>query len=249
MRQTIRFLKWFVVLAILLPIAAGAALSYSKGWASSWRSANWSSSGLLPLAVQVPEARVMILAARTGRWKGIFAEHMSIVLKPAGADHWTRYDVVGWGDPVRRDNYAADAFWYGNRPRIIHEVSGAEAASLIPRIEKTIAAYPYQRRGDYVVWPGPNSNSFVAWVVRHTDGFNAELSSVAVGKDWLGPGLAIDRAPSATGWTASAAGFIGVTLAREEGFELSLLGSTIGIDFDDAAIKLPAIGKLSPLGS
>lgn len=249
MRRTVRFLKWFVLLTILLPIAAGGALSYSQGWATSWRSANWSSSGLLPEAASIPEARVMILAARTGRWKGIFAEHMSIILKPAGAAHWTRYDVVGWGSPVRRDNYPADAFWYGNRPRIIHKLSGSDAAALIPRIEATIARYPYQQRGDYVVWPGPNSNSFVAWVVRHTDGFNPELSPVAVGKDWLGPGLVLDRAPSGSGWTASAWGFIGITLAREEGFELSLLGSTIGIDFNDAAIKLPALGKLGLAGS
>ncbi len=81
-------------------------------------------------------------------------------------------------------------------------------------------------------------------MVRHTDGFNAELSAVAVGKDYLGPRLALEPAPSKTGWSASAFGVIGVTLAREEGFELSLLGSTIGIDFNDAAIKLPALGKL-----
>ncbi len=190
----------------------------------------------------------MILAARTGRWKGIFAEHMSIILKPAGAAKWTRYDVVGWGNPVRRDDYPADAFWYGNRPRILYSLDGPQAQALVPHIEASIAHYPYQNRGDYVVWPGPNSNSFVAWVVRHTEGFNAELSSVAVGKDYLGPGLAFEPAPSKTGWSASAFGIIGVTLAREEGFELSLLGSTIGIDFNDAAIKLPALGKLSVLG-
>jgi hypothetical protein len=247
MRRTVGFLKWFVLLAIMLPIAAGAALSYSKGWAANWKSANWSSSGLLPQATGVPEARVVILAARTGRWKGIFAEHMSIILKPAGAAQWTRYDVVGWGNPVRRDNYPADAFWYGNPPRILHEISGTEAARLIPRIEQSIAAYPYQQRGDYVVWPGPNSNTFVAWVVRNTEGFNAELSSVAVGKDWLGPGLALERAPSGSGWTMSAWGYIGVTVARDEGVELSLLGSSIGVDFNDAAIKLPALGKLSLL--
>lgn len=249
MKRTVRFCKWFVVLAILLPIAAGAALSYSNGWAASWKSANWSSSGLLPEATSVRDARVMIIAARTGRWKGIFAEHMSIILKPAGAPQWTRYDVVGWGNPVRRDNYPADAFWYGNKPRILKDISGLEAAALIPRIEQSIAAYPYQRRGDYVVWPGPNSNSFVAWVVRHTEGFNAELSSVAVGKDWLGPGLALDRAPSGSGWSASAWGLIGMTVAWQEGLELSLLGSTIGIDFNDAAIKLPALGSVSLTGA
>jgi hypothetical protein len=42
----------------------------------------------------------------------------------------------------------------------------------------------------------------------------------------------------------SIAGVLGATLAWEEGVELHLLGSTIGIDVNDVAIKLPAFGKL-----
>jgi hypothetical protein len=34
-------------------------------------------------------------------------------------------------------------------------------------------------------------------------------------------------------------------LALEEGIELHLTGSTIGIDPNDLAVKLPALGKLS----
>ncbi len=243
-----RILHWFsvfLVLAVVLPLAAGTALSLSRGWADNWRTADWGSSHLLPEAESVLEAKVMILAARTGRWKSIFAEHMSIVLKPQGASRWTRYDVVGWGTPIRRDAWVADAFWYGNRPYVVTEVSGAEAARLIPRIEASIASYPYSSRGDYTVWPGPNSNSFVAWVVRNTEGFAAELPPVAIGKDWLGEGLGFARAPSGTGFTVSAWGFLGLTLALEEGLEISLLGTAIGIDPNDLAVKLPSLGKLS----
>jgi hypothetical protein len=220
------------------------ALGYAKGWPTSWRAANWGSSGLLPAANTVQSARVMLLSTRTGRWKGIFAEHMSIALKPEGADQWTRYDVVGWGNPVRRDAYVADAYWYGNAPRVIFKLEGDSAAALIPRIEASIRQYPNGRRGSYTVWPGPNSNTFVSWVVRHTEGFQAELPPVAVGKDWLG-WIGGAPAPSKTGFTASIAGLIGGTLALEEGAELHLLGSTIGLDPNDLAIKLPALGKLS----
>ncbi len=163
MRRTVRFLKWFVLLVILLPIAAGAALSYSRGWAGNWRTANWSSSGLLPEAASVTEARVMILAARTGRWKGIFAEHMSIVLKPAGAANWTRYDVVGWGNPVRRDNYPADAFWYGNRPRIIHSLAGAEAQIADPAHRDALSrAIP--TRAVATMWFGRGLTPTASWL-------------------------------------------------------------------------------------
>jgi hypothetical protein len=237
----------FILLAIILPVMAGTALSLSRGWAESWRTAEWGSSRLLPEAADVPEPRVMILAARTGRWKSIFAEHMSIVLKAQGANEWTRYDVVGWGTPVRRNGWAADAFWYGNRPYIVAEISGAEAKALIPRVEAAIDAYPYAARGDYTVWPGPNSNSFVAWVVRNTDGFSAELPPVAVGKDYLGEGLRMARAASGSGVVFSAGGFLGLTLAWEEGLEINLLGTAIGIDPNDLAVKLPSLGKLSLL--
>ena len=40
-------------------------------------------------------------------------------------------------------------------------------------------------------------------------------------------------------------GYFGATLAMEEGFEIHIIGSTIGIDPNDLAIKLPALGKLS----
>lgn len=240
-----RALIWFLCLTVIMPVAIGAALGFTKGWPENWRKADWGSSGLLPGAGKTDAAQVMLLATRTGQWKSIFAEHMSIVLKPAGAAHYTRYDVVGWGTPVRRDAYVADAYWYGNTPRVVYKSEGEDAAALIPRIEASIARYPWQQRGSYVVWPGPNSNTFVGWVVRHTEGFATELPPVAVGKDWLGAGFAMGPAPSKTGYSFSIAGFLGGTLAVEEGLEIHLLGSTIGIDPNDLAIKLPALGKLA----
>jgi Protein of unknown function (DUF3750) len=239
-----KYLALFVALTILLPISIGAALGYARGWPENWKVASWASSGLLPEASTIEPATVMILSSRTGRWKSIFAEHMSIIVKPEGAEAWTRYDVVGWGNPVRKNNYVADALWYGNAPRVIYRLEGDQAAQIIPQIEASIGRYPFQKKGTYTVWPGPNSNTFVAWVVRHTAGFDAELPPVAVGKDWLGSGFSWDTAPSKSGWTFSAGGFVGGTLAWEEGLELHLLGSTIGIDVNDLAIKLPALGKL-----
>jgi hypothetical protein len=235
----------FLLLVVILPVSVGAALSVSRGWAESWRSADWGSSQLLPSAGTVREAKVLVIAARTGRWKSIFAEHMSIVLKPEGATDWTRYDVVGWGNPVRRNAYPADAFWYGNKPYVVAEISGPDAEALIPKIEDAITRYPHSSRGSYTVWPGPNSNSFVAWVVRNTDGFGVELPPVAIGKDFLGEGLGMARAPSGTGVTFSAWGIASLTLALDEGLELGILGSSVGVDPGDLAIKLPSLGKLS----
>jgi hypothetical protein len=248
LRRSFRIFGLLFLIALALPSLTGTVLGLARGWPDSWRTAEWSSSGLLPEAASVEEARVMILAARTGRWKSIFAEHTWIVLKPKRGDHWTRFDVVGWGDPVRRDVHAADALWYGNRPYVVLEISGDAAEALIPRIEHAIARYPYASRGDYHVWPGPNSNSFVAWVVRDVKGFDTELPVVAVGKDYLGPGIGFTRAASGTGWVLSLYGFFGVTVALSEGLEINILGTALGIDFDDLAIVLPALGKLGLRG-
>jgi len=245
MKRIARFFGWFFLLTIVLPLSLGTIVGFAKGWPPNWRQASWASSGLLPKAESVPQAEVIILASRTGKWKGIFAEHMSIVLKPENAAAWTRYDVVGWDNPVRKNGYVADAYWYGNAPRVIYKVEGVEAATLIPKIEQSIAHYPNAATGSYVIWPGPNSNTFVSWVVRHTDGFAAELSPVAVGKDYLGAGINWDRAPSSTGYTVSWQGYLGVTLALREGIELHFIGGTIGLSPYDLAIKLPSFGKLS----
>lgn len=244
MRTAWRVVKHLLLWLVALPIVMGSASAYYRGWPDSWRTADWTSSGLLGDAASTPEAQVLVLAARTGNWKSIFAEHMSLVLKPAGATEWTRYDVVGWGNPVRRDAYAADAQWYGNRPYVVARISGAEAEAMIPRIEQAIARYPYQQRGSYTVWPGPNSNSFVAWVVRNTDGFAAELPPVAIGKDYLGPGLQFAEAPSRTGYALQAWGLFGLTVALREGIEINLFGTAVGIDPGDMAVKLAALGKV-----
>jgi len=236
-----------LLVTVVVPIAAGAALALSRGWADSWRTADWSSSRLLPDPAATPEAKVLILAARTGQWKSIFAEHTAIVFKPQGATAWTRYEVVGWGDPVRLNGYAPDARWYGNLPYVAAEISGPEAEALIPQIMISILRYPCDKPGDYRVWPGPNSNSFVAWVARHTKGFTVELPPAAVGKDYMGSGLVVDRAPSGTGLAVSLSGVLGITIALREGLEFNLLGVVIGVDPEELAVKLPSLGKLSLL--
>jgi len=248
MRRAFRLIAMFALIVIALPTACGAVIAYARGWPSSWRTADWASAGILPKASAVRPAEVLIFAARTGRWKGIFAVHTWIVMKPEGARRWTRYEVVGWGNPVEHGGRVADGFWYSNRPYVVYRRSGPEAARLIPGIEAAIARYPWSAWGSYTVWPGPNSNTFVAWVVRHVPGFDAELPAVAIGKDWLGPGLDVARAASGTGFIVSLDGLIGLTLALDEGFEVNIAGTGIGLDPQSLAIKLPALGSLSLYG-
>ena len=129
-----------VMLAILIlflgPILARAALYAIGDEPRSWRDADWSSTGLLPKANSDAQARVIVFTGTAGAWKGVFAVHSWIVLKRTNATAWTRYDVVGWGEPVRTNNWPPDGRWFGNVPVAIADISGADAEKLIPRIRR-----------------------------------------------------------------------------------------------------------------
>jgi len=70
------------------------------------------------------------------------------------------------------------------------------------------------------------------------------LPVTAIGKDYPINGSLWDRTPSGTGYPLSMLGVLGVSLGRQEGFELNLLGLNFGIDFLNPALKLPFIGRL-----
>ena len=174
-----------VILALFLfPLGVHAALYASKERPASFRDADWSSVGMLPAAGADREARFLVFTGRTGRWKGIFAVHSWVVFKPENATTWSRYDVVGWGQPVRNNGWAPDGRWFGDVPRVLVDVRGPEAAALIPRVKAAIADYSYNNFGDYRIWPGPNSNTFTATVLRAVPQLEATLPANAVGKDF-----------------------------------------------------------------
>jgi len=229
----------------VLPIAARAALQAYQGGPTSWRDADWSSSGTLPDAKAEPEARVLIMSGRTGGWKGVFAVHSWIVFKPANAMSWRRYDVVGWGHPLRLNNWVPDGRWYGDQPRVLLDVRGAEAMAVIPRIEATIANYRFANDGDYRMWPGPNSNTFVATVLRAIPEIKLALPANAVGRDFR-PLPYAGLTDSGTGVEASLWGLLGVKLGWVEGVELNFLGLVAGLDLRNPGIKLPGFGRIGP---
>jgi hypothetical protein len=233
-----------IFLAIfLLPIAARAALFAFEDRPRSWRDADWSSIGSLPPAAAHPEARVLVLSGRTGGWKGVVAVHSWVVIKRENAPSWTRFDVVGWGNPVRINGWAPDGRWYGANPTVVADLKGAEAAALIPTIEQAVKDYQYANAGDYRIWPGPNSNTFVATVLRAVPQLGAMLPANAIGRDFR-PGPYLGPSDSGTGVEANLWGFAGVKLGWVEGLEVNFLGLVVGLDVRHPALKLPGFGRL-----
>lgn len=244
MRACAKLLLVLFVSFFLLPLAARAALFAFEERPRSWREADWTSIGMLPSAADHPSARVLVLSGRTGGLKGLVALHSWIVLKRANATAWVRYDVVGWGTPIRRDGWAPDGRWYGGIPWVVADIRGAAALALIPRIEDAIASYRYASAGDYRIWPGPNSNTFVATVLRAVPELGVVLPSNAVGKDYRGERLFVGRTGSRTGFEVNFWGVLGFTVGWVEGIELNVLGLVAGVDFRRPALKVPGFGRL-----
>lgn len=241
-RRLPRFILTAFLALIAMPLMA-SGVSVATAERRHWSTSRWDSAGLAPDPLTVKDAVVQVYAARVWGWRGAFAVHTWLVVKPAGAPGYTRYEVVGWGgSPVRVSQRTPDGYWAGNPPELLHDLRGPEAAAAIPLLVAAAEHYPY--RDGYVIWPGPNSNSFIAYLAREVPELGLELPPTAVGKDWIGSDRLIAPAPSGTGWQVSLFGLAGITAAMREGLELNLLGLTIGVDILRPALKLPGLGRL-----
>jgi hypothetical protein len=244
-------MKWlrrcvlFLCVLLVGPILAVSCENVNIG--QDWRTADRSSAGLAPQPTSTPEAVVQVYAARAFNWRGALAVHTWIATKPRHGDTFTVHQVMGWR---RYQNLPVvistpdipDRLWYGARPEILVDLRGEQAARAIPRIEAAVASYPYER--EYVLWPGPNSNTFTAHIGREVPELTLDLPTTAMGKDFLTNGSVVESAPSGTGGQLSLYGLLGVTVAREEGLELNVLALSFGVDVLRPAIKLPGIGRI-----
>lgn len=208
-----------------------------------WSEADRSSAGLAPAAEAEPEALVQVYAARTFGWRGNFAVHTWVSTKAAGADTWLVHEVMSFRQPyVRTGPGIPDRRWYGAEPRLLAELRGPEAEAAIPELLKAVETYPYP--DTYTAWPGPNSNTFVAWLIRETPQLQVVLPNIAIGKDYPATSL-INSTTSDSGYQVSLWGYAGAALSLQEGLELNLLGLNFGIDPLHLGVKLPGIGQLS----
>jgi hypothetical protein len=243
---------WFPCIFLFLFGYVLAALFFMRATradaASDWRTASRESVGLAPDPTTTHEAVVQVYAARALSWRGYFAVHPWIAVKRSGERTFTVYEVNGWrlgrmGSSVLASNRPPDGRWFGNRPALLADRRGAGVDELIDRIEAAVASYPW--RGAYHVWPGPNSNTFIAHVLRAAPQLRVNLPPTAIGKDYLGA-LPIAKLPSGTGVQLNVLGLAGVAVGLEEGIEVNLLGLTFGIDPLHFAVKLPIIGSIGP---
>jgi hypothetical protein len=135
-----------------------------------------------------------------------------------------------------------DNYWFGARPERLVDLRGEGVDALIRRVESAVADYPY--RGSYRTWPGPNSNTFIAYLGRAVPELRLKLPPTAIGKDYLANGMPAGISPSGTGAQLSLFGLAGVLVGWEEGVELNVLGLTFGLDVKSPGVKLPGVGRV-----
>lgn len=242
--RRLRIVGYSVVVGML----ALAFTTIGRVTAQDWRTASQEPVGLAPDPATTTEAIVQVYAARAVGWRGVFGVHTWFAVKSAAAKAYTVYEIIGWRlrwseSALAVRERAPDARWFGAEPELVAERRGAGVDEIIARIDKAARAYPWA--GVYTMWPGPNSNTFTAWVARAVPELEVDLPPTAIGKDYVGSRL-IGSAPSGKGIQLSLLGLAGLTASSVEGLEINVLGLTFGINPFDPALKLPLLGRLGP---
>ena len=243
-RPSVARLAWAGALVLI----AGAFVAFTFLRGGDWRTASREPVGLAPDPGATREAVIQVYGARTWGWKGFFGAHTWIAVKPAGAKSYTVYEVIGWrlrwGESVlvARER-APDERWFGAEPELLADRRGAGVDELIARVEKAVRAYPYA--GEYRLWPGPNSNTFTAWVGRAVPELEIAMPATAIGKDYLGDSL-VGSPPSGRGFQFSLFGLLGLIVSRVEGLEVNVLGFIVGLNPLRPSLNLPIVGNIAP---
>ena len=232
-----------IILYAVVATAVTAATSCTST-RSDWRTASREPVGLAPDPAELKEAVIQVYGARTLGAKGLFGVHTWVAVKPADAKEWTVYEVVGWRlrwseSALVVHSRPPDARWFGAAPELYADRRGPGVGELIERIDKAARAYPYA--AEYRAWPGPNSNTFTAWIAGAVPELEVDLPATAIGKNYLGSSI-VGAAPSGSGVQLSLGGVLGLAVSAVDGLELNVLGLNFGISPN--GVKLPMLGRV-----
>lgn len=213
-------------LALLAALAAGCALGHR------------------PVALPDGDGpALMVLSAPLDGPLHRLGRHSWIAIRdPAGWQRWEVQCCPGFTgtdlDTVRASYRAPLVYGVGSEGVRLHGVFvGAEAERMIACLRREAVRYPDRHR--YLTWPGPNSNTFVDWILRRC-AIAVDLPPTGIGKDHRGS-IGASLTAGRTGVQIETP-LVGIKLGLTEGVELHLLGMTWGIDLWPPALLVPLGG-------
>ncbi len=207
---------------------------------------------LAPQPSSIPEEEEYVVAVksrRVGYRRLWWAHHYFIHVKTPESDRWRTFAWRGGGGDgdFRGREPPDDAPWEDHfehrleRVRLHAVYTGERAREIAAQLEK-LDRTVRGKRGRYRVWPGPNSNTYVADMGRSVGGLAFDIDHNASGKDYTRYfqagvsttkiGVAVDTWP------------LGVQLGLIEGIELHFFQGTLGVSFFPPALKLPFLQRL-----
>jgi hypothetical protein len=157
---------------------------------------------------------------------------------------WSRWELwqepglvpTSWGH-IHKNLMHPDSGVGGGAYKIDKEWRGKRAHDIISVLNKPIE-YPYFNK--YHAWPGPNSNTYAAWILKRAK-VPVDLHPMAIGKDFLGF-IGAGLSPTRTGVQVESP-ILGLKVGLKDGIEIHLLCTTIGLDLWPPALKTP-LGRL-----
>jgi len=187
--------------------------------------------------VAVPDgddAVVLLLTCALSQPMSEIARHGWLAGRKAGESTWQRFEIGGGGsDPL------ADSGCGGGGDVRLHAIwRGAKAAAAIECLEREDRAFKSDFH--YVVWPGPNSNTYADKMLRACN-LHADLPSTSVGKDYRGRWIGASWTSGGTGVQIETA-LVGLKIGLTEGIEVHIMALSIGVDWWPPAIILPLGG-------
>jgi hypothetical protein len=183
-------------LTVAVRLFAVCLLGLTSCISSDWRTASRESAGIAANPATNREAILQIYSADAWGWRGWFSVHTWIAVKPTDAMSYTVYEVVGWrqsrGLPdLRIEKDLPDRYWYGERPRLLKEFRGEGVDRLIVAVDQAARSYPWPET--YTAFPGPNSNTFTAWIARQVPELELKLPFSAIGSGYADKELESER--------------------------------------------------------
>ena len=68
-------------------------------------------------------------------------------------------------------------------PGLLKNIGGEKVDDLIDAVDKAAHVYPWKTT--YKAFPGPNSNTFTAWVAKHVPELELDLPFSAIGSGYV----------------------------------------------------------------